>query len=115
MICTVPVLIDLIQVGEFDWDLKTQGLVLGTFFYGYIAVQVPSGMLAERFGGKHVLGLGLLFTGIFNILTPFAARFSFPVLITVRVLTGIVEVIDPNHGNVFCSIVLLIFPVFLFK
>jgi len=84
-------------VGEFDWDLKTQGLVLGTFFYGYIAVQVPSGMLAERFGGKHVLGLGLLFTGIFNILTPFSARFSFPVLITVRVLTGIVEgVIFPS-------------------
>ncbi len=37
--------------GKFTWDQKTQGLILGAFFYGYIVMQVPGGWLARRFGG----------------------------------------------------------------
>ena len=33
---------------HLDWDRDTQGLVLGSFFYGYFFTQIPGGWL----GGK---------------------------------------------------------------
>jgi len=84
--------------GEFDWDSRTQGLILGCFFWGYIVVQVPSGLIAERYSGKNVFGWSIFLTGIFNILTPIAARTNFTALIVVRVLTGAVE------GGIFPSL-----------
>ena len=44
------------QDGEFLWDAETQGLILGCFFYGYAASHVPGGLLAERYGGKWLMG-----------------------------------------------------------
>ena len=28
------------QYGEFDWDKRTQGLLLGAYFWGYMILQV---------------------------------------------------------------------------
>jgi len=81
------------MVIEFEWDSKTQGLILGCFFWGYMATQIPGGIL-ERFGGKYVFGLGTLFTAVFTLVTPVAARTSTAALIVVRVLTaGLAEVV----------------------
>ena len=82
-----------IQDGEFSWDLKAQGLVFGSFFWGYIAMHLPGGLLAERFGGRNVFGVGNLLMGFFSILTPIAARSSYSALIVVRTLTGASAVI----------------------
>ncbi|XP_046403298.1 putative inorganic phosphate cotransporter [Ischnura elegans] len=60
--------------GEFPWNERTQGLILGSFFYGYVATQVPGGRLSELFGGRHVVGLGVLLTGVFTLVSPIAAR-----------------------------------------
>ena len=37
-----------IQAPDFDWDSKTQGLILASFFYGYILTQIPGGYLATK-------------------------------------------------------------------
>jgi len=37
---------------EFEWTDPVKGLVLGSFFYGYIVLQLPAGFLAARYGGK---------------------------------------------------------------
>ncbi|XP_025832317.1 putative inorganic phosphate cotransporter [Agrilus planipennis] len=79
------------QNGEFDWDESTQGIVLGSFFYGYVLTQIPGGRFAELFGGKLVYGIGVLLTGIFTILSPIAARTNFTLFIIVRVLEGMGE------------------------
>ncbi|XP_030764010.1 putative inorganic phosphate cotransporter isoform X2 [Sitophilus oryzae] len=79
------------STGEFDWDEKTQGIVLGAFFYGYVLTQVPGGRMAELFGGKLVYGIGVLITAIFTLLSPIAARINFPLFIIVRVLEGMGE------------------------
>ena len=68
-----------------------------------MASQIPAGILAERFGGKHIYGLGVLLTGVFNLLTPIAARTSLPVLYTVRVLTGLAEVSHQILDFLFCK------------
>lgn len=37
---------------EYHWDPSTQGVILGSFYWGYIITQIPGGLLAKRFGGK---------------------------------------------------------------
>ena len=80
------------QSGEFNWDGDRQGLVLGSFFYGYILTQVPGGYLGERYGGKWLYGVGVLCTSVFTLLTPIAARIHVYVFLAVRILEGIGEV-----------------------
>ena len=69
-----------------------QGLILGSFFYGYICTQIPGGWLAEKFGGKWLFGLGVLGTAVLTLLTPVAAKLSVGTLLAVRVVEGIGEV-----------------------
>ena len=78
--------------GEFDWDEKTQGTILGAFFYGYIVTQLPGGWLAERVGGKRLFGFGCVGTALLTLLTPVAARAGISYFLAVRVLEGIGEV-----------------------
>lgn len=75
----------------YDWDSETQGWILGSFFYGYILTQIPGGYLAGRYGPKWLMGLGILGTVIFTLLTPVAADLGAGYLMAVRVLEGIGE------------------------
>ena len=74
--------------GTFDWDVSQQSIVLGCFFYGYVLTQIPGGRAAEKFGGKWILGIGILITSIFTILMPIAAKTDFKLLVAVRVIEG---------------------------
>ncbi|KAJ4444352.1 hypothetical protein ANN_06144, partial [Periplaneta americana] len=77
---------------DFDWDEETQGLILSSFFWGYIITHIPGGILAEKFGGKYALGLGILSTAVFTLLTPLAAtEGGAGWLIAVRVIEGLGE------------------------
>ncbi|KAK9497046.1 hypothetical protein O3M35_002058 [Rhynocoris fuscipes] len=76
---------------EFDWDEKTQGYILSAFYWGYVVTHLPGGLIAERFGGKQVLGLGILGTALLTLLTPMAARAGSQWVIAVRVLEGLGE------------------------
>lgn len=76
---------------EFKWDQTTKGIVLSSFFYGYLATQVLGGWLADRYGGKVVLGFGVLWWSVFTLLTPPAAAVSLAVLFIARVGMGFGE------------------------
>jgi len=88
------------KVAEFNWDSKTQGIVLGSFYYGYIVLQIPGGWLAAKIGGTRIFGLALFIASVLTLLTPLAARTSVYALIVLRVLEGIVlGVLFPsNHA-----------------
>ena len=60
--------------GEIEWDKTTQGWVLSAFFYGYLITQVPSGIIAGRYGGKRVVLVSLSLYSVTNMLIPVAAR-----------------------------------------
>ncbi|KAK5908782.1 hypothetical protein CgunFtcFv8_016811 [Champsocephalus gunnari] len=75
----------------YNWDSETQGWILGSFFYGYILTQILGGYLAGRWGPKWLMGLGILGTVFFTLLTPVAADLGAKYLIAVRVLEGIGE------------------------
>ena len=42
------------------YDAAATGLILSSFFWGYIGPQMLGGWLADRFGGKSVLAVGVL-------------------------------------------------------
>nr|CAD7423052.1 unnamed protein product [Timema monikensis] len=92
-VCLAPILNSTAPQpdGEFAWDEKTQGLILGCFFYGYVLTQVPGGRLAELFGGKLVFGLGILITGIFTALSPLAAKLDTWLFVALRIIEGLGE------------------------
>ncbi|GBN13899.1 Sialin [Araneus ventricosus] len=76
---------------QYNWDSKTQGIILGAFFYGYFITQLPGGLLSEKFGAKWVFGLGILITAICSLLTPLAASTGEASMIAARVLGGLAE------------------------
>ncbi|KAL1130665.1 hypothetical protein AAG570_011907 [Ranatra chinensis] len=79
------------ETGEFDWDEETQGLILSSFYWGYIITHLPGGMLAQKFGGKHTLGLGILSTAIFTLITPVVSYRGSGPMIALRFFMGIGE------------------------
>ncbi|KAF0990564.1 hypothetical protein HZS_1531 [Henneguya salminicola] len=85
---------------EFDWDSKLQGTLLGAFYYGYLVLQIPGGWLAYKFGGTHIFGAALGIASLLTLLTPVVARFNMYLLISLRVLEGLVlGVLFPcNHA-----------------
>lgn len=49
---------------------------MASFYVGYVITHVPGGILAEKFGGKWTLSLGILSTAIFTLLTPLAVEWG---------------------------------------
>ncbi|KZC04249.1 Vesicular glutamate transporter 1, partial [Dufourea novaeangliae] len=82
---------NLYSDSEFDWDSKTQGLILSSFFYGYISTQLLGGWLGARVGGKRVFGIGIAATAFFTIITPPLTRISVYFLIILRIVEGVFE------------------------
>ncbi|XP_053459553.1 sialin-like [Nycticebus coucang] len=76
---------------KYQWDAKTQGWILGSFFYGYIVTQIPGGYIASKIGGKLLLGLGILGTAVLTLFTPVAADLGAGALIALRALEGLGE------------------------
>ena len=67
-------------------------MILGAFFYGYIATQIPGGYLAEKYGGKWLFGIGTFMTAVLTLLTPVSAYAGTEWFIVIRVLEGFFEV-----------------------
>jgi len=76
---------------QFGWSDTQRGLVLSSFFVGYLVTQVLGGWLAAKLGGKAVLGFGVLWWSLFTLLTPMSAMASFPILIATRIAMGLGE------------------------
>lgn len=73
---------------EFGWTDTTKGIVLSSFFIGYMAAMIPSGWLANRIGGRLLLGGALVLWSLFTFMTPVAAAISLGVLVTTRIVMG---------------------------
>jgi MFS transporter, ACS family, glucarate transporter len=71
---------------EFGISNVRLGFVFSAFLFGYALFQTPAGWLADRFGPRRVLTLGVVWWGVFSILT---AAISHSVVNAVLVLIGI--------------------------
>uniref|UniRef100_A0ACD5YC74 Uncharacterized protein n=1 Tax=Avena sativa TaxID=4498 RepID=A0ACD5YC74_AVESA len=86
---------------EYGWSPATVGLIQSSFFWGYLLTQILGGIWADRFGGKVVLGFGVVWWSIATMLTPIAAKLGLPFLLVVRAFMGIGEgVAMPAMNNI---------------
>ena len=81
------------MVETYGWDMSTQGLILSSFFVGYLLTQIVGGRLADRYGGKVVLGFGVFIWSLFTLVAPPAAVLGITVLIIARILMGMGEAV----------------------
>ena len=79
------------MAADLGWSETLKGFILSSFFIGYLITQVPGGWLANRYGGKLVLGIAVLWWSIFTIITPPAAFLSVAVLVVARIAMGLGE------------------------
>ncbi len=92
MIDRIAISIAIIPMAEEQgWSPTVQGAVMSAFFVGYLLLQIPAGYLSDRFGGKWVLGLGVIFWSLFTLLTPISAMLGLSVLFLCRFLMGMAE------------------------
>ena len=82
--------VDEDDVNRFAWSPTTQGVILGSFWYTYMMMQVPSGRMAEMFGGKMIVAISLIGSGVINIVTPFVSPYLSMLVIT-RMILGVVQ------------------------
>ena len=76
---------------QFGWSEFQVGIILGSFYFGYIISMTFSGFLADKYGGKIVLAYGLFFWSLFTLITPAFAYSGFFFLILIRILMGLGE------------------------
>ncbi|KAL6785920.1 PHT4D [Auxenochlorella protothecoides x Auxenochlorella symbiontica] len=76
---------------QYGWSSMTTGLVQSSFFWGYLLTQVAGGVWADKYGGKLVLGLGVLWWSLATALTPVAAHMGLPALLLARACMGVGE------------------------
>lgn len=79
------------EASRFNWSPTTQGVILGSFWWSYMAMQIPSGRMAEEFGGKTIVSISLIGSGLINLVTPFAASQSVKTVVLTRMALGFVQ------------------------
>ncbi|GFY74224.1 hypothetical protein TNIN_499561 [Trichonephila inaurata madagascariensis] len=76
---------------QYNWDARTQGLIMSSFFYAYFVTVLTGGYIAKKFGAKRVFGGGVFLTSVLTLLTPAAVRWGTIPFIVARALEGIGE------------------------
>jgi MFS family permease len=76
-------------MAEFGLTHAQGGFLFSVFFYGYITMQIPAGLLGDRFGRKRVLVTGILLVAAATLLTGLAPTLG--VLALARLLTGLAQ------------------------
>jgi ACS family D-galactonate transporter-like MFS transporter len=59
---------------EFNVDPAMQGLILSSFFWTYALMQIPGGMLADRYKPRIVIALATIFWGAFQAIAAVATN-----------------------------------------
>ena len=81
------------------------GWLLSGFSWAYVAGQLPSGGLLDRFGSKRVYGISILLWTLFAFLVGFtrhlAASYAFTAIFTLRLLSGLAQSpVFPGNGRI---------------
>lgn len=93
LICYVDRMVMASAIPFIAADLQlspvAMGQVLGAFFAGYALMQIPGGLLADRFGSRAVLTTSIALWSVMTALTGMASGLI--ALLAIRVLFGVAE------------------------
>uniref|UniRef100_A0A915KYK7 Sialin n=1 Tax=Romanomermis culicivorax TaxID=13658 RepID=A0A915KYK7_ROMCU len=90
--------------GNLVWDKKSQGMLLGAFFWGYLATQILGGLMAQRFGGTKILAVNVFVSILVTFLTPVSTEVGFYATYFLRVLLGFVQGVTFPAFHTFWSV-----------
>nr|XP_002124275.3 sialin-like [Ciona intestinalis] len=79
------------QTGQFTWNPEQQGLLLGSYFYGYVLSNIPGAWLSKKFGFRLLVAIQIILGSIVTFLSPIAAKTSFELFFVPRVLLGMCQ------------------------
>ncbi|MDR5738977.1 MULTISPECIES: MFS transporter [unclassified Caballeronia] len=83
---------------EFDLSPERQGLILSSFFWTYLFMQVPSGMLADKLKPRALIAIATVGWGFFQALGAFST--GWVLLLLTRLGLGVTEApIYPGGGK----------------
>jgi len=78
---------------DLGFDAVTMGIAFSAFGWAYTAMQIPGGIVLDRFGSRLVLGLSLIIWSVLTFLQGYVDLFSsaFAALFVLRFLMGVAE------------------------
>ncbi|XP_039723158.1 sodium-dependent phosphate transport protein 1-like isoform X4 [Pteropus medius] len=82
-------LLDSVKNPQYNWSLKTQGVILSSIMYGLLIAQIPAGYLSGIFSIRKMIGCSLLLSSLLTLLTPLAATAGEAFLMACRALQGL--------------------------
>jgi ACS family sodium-dependent inorganic phosphate cotransporter len=78
--------------GTYEWSEAVQGVILSSFYWGYIITHIPGGMVVEKLGGKIMLLGGVGATSLLTFLTPLSIEYGDSTLLIInRVIMGLCQ------------------------
>lgn len=83
-------ILDIAKGTKWEKNETTQGLILASFFMGYLFTQLPAGELSRKIGPKLTYIIFFSVASIATILLPVGGS-SLPVIIVARIFTGLGE------------------------
>ncbi|WP_175721401.1 MFS transporter [Burkholderia anthina] len=78
---------------ELGFDAFTMGIAFSAFGWAYTALQIPGGLILDRFGARLVLGASLILWSVLTFLQGYVHLFAsaFAALFALRFLMGVAE------------------------
>lgn len=77
---------------KFEWTGDQRSWVLSSFFVGYVLMQVPGSILANRYGPARLILLGVSCCSALTCITPLAAALGgWPLMCALRVAEGLCQ------------------------
>lgn len=66
---------NLLQFQSFDWGVQTQSVILSSFFWGYVVLQIPGGEIAARVGGMILITICVALNAAVSLIIPIGAYY----------------------------------------
>ncbi|CAG9786480.1 unnamed protein product [Diatraea saccharalis] len=87
---------------SFEWSSQRQGVILSSFFWGYVILQIPGGELAAKFGSKLLIIICIAVNSAISILIPVSAGLGgWQLVCACRVLQGLSQgFLYPSMHNI---------------
>uniref|UniRef100_A0A0B7AIC2 Major facilitator superfamily (MFS) profile domain-containing protein n=1 Tax=Arion vulgaris TaxID=1028688 RepID=A0A0B7AIC2_9EUPU len=73
---------------EFEWDATFEGIVLSSYYYGYLLTPMLSCYIERFVGAKHLVATCVGLGALVNLLTPELTRLHRYLLVALRVVAG---------------------------
>lgn len=78
-----------VRFAELHWQKSEISILLSSYFYGSFFTQIPSGTMADIFGGKHIITAAMMVSMVCSLVTPVCARTSIILMYVVRITLGL--------------------------